>query len=103
MMILEYVKQGEGVYPEFVIDGSVLSVGSSTFDLEELQAQGVSVKDVFKGSNYLANIFIPSPRFYHEEIVGEDEETEYRKVKEPVNMNAVKLVLWKTKEDNKEA
>ena len=94
-MILERIDHGAGdSYPEYSEDGTVISVGGETFDAEELQSSGVTVKNIFRGSDFIANLFIPSPRFRVETAEDEEGEIMYIRKKEPVDMQAVKLVLW---------
>jgi hypothetical protein len=89
-------KSGNGLYPDVVLDGSVLTISDQIVDLDQVRKDSENIVDLFNGPAYLANIIIP-PNNYEMVDTGQTDEQGnaiYDKQLQPLNTDKLKLVIW---------
>jgi hypothetical protein len=90
-MIVENMQE-IGEFAPFSTEGAMLSVGEHVIDCEELQGDDQVIIDLMEEDRFLANVIIPPARYA--EVRHESTEDSPPPEKLPVDMDAVRLILW---------
>lgn len=95
----------DGEFAEYTLNGAILEINETKYDLVSLQKDEQKIIDVVKDGRFIANIIIP-PAVY-EEIETDEEDDQgnkiVKRIKKSLDIESVTLNLWKIqKEINKE-
>lgn len=86
--------QPDGNFEVYLLEGSVLQIGERVMDIDALQKEEQVIIDILEDGRFVANIIIP-PSVYEEiQEPAVEGEPSIPLVKVPVDMDAVKLILW---------
>lgn len=86
--------QPDGNFEVYLLEGSVLQIGERVMDIDALQKEEQVIIDILEDGRFVANIIIP-PSVYEEiQEPAVEGELSIPPVKVPVDMDAVKLILW---------
>ncbi len=92
-MIVKKMRE-PGNFEEYSVNGSTLSIGDRVMEIDDLQKEEQVIIDILEDGRFVANIIIP-PSVYEEiQEPAAEGEPSIPPVKVPVDMDAVKLILW---------
>lgn len=92
-MIVEKMSE-LGNFEEYSVDGSTLSIGDRVVEIDELQKEEQVIIDIIEDGRFIANIIIPPAKYEEISEPAVEGESSAPAVKLPVDMDAVKLILW---------
>ena len=84
-------------YPDFTIEGSILTLEDELYDLLALQKDEQAIINIMKEDRFIANIIIP-PAVYEEiesDEVDDEDNPIYKRIRKPLEIESVDLNLWK--------
>jgi hypothetical protein len=98
-VIVEKINSGE--YAEYSLNETVLTLDGVDYDLVALQEDEQNIIDVKVDDRFIANIIIPPAKYKEIDSgnVDDNNETIYKKVKVPLDIESVKLNLWAIHKD----
>jgi len=98
-VIIEKMNSGE--YVEYSLDGAVLNVNGTAYDLESLQEDEQNIIDIKDDDRFVANIIVPPAQYREIDSGNTDDNGEvvYERVRVALDTEAVKLNLWAIQKD----
>lgn len=86
--------QPDGNFEVYLLEGTVLQIGERIMDIDELQKEEQVIIDIIEDGRFVANVIIPPAVYEVSDAQTVDGEPLPPPVKVPVDMDAVKLILW---------
>jgi hypothetical protein len=83
-----------GNFEEYSVDGVTLHLGERVMDLDTLQKDDQVIIDIMQDGRFVANVIIPPAMYEASDAQTADGDPLPPPVKFPVDMDAVKLILW---------
>lgn len=86
--------QPDGNFEVYLLEGSVLQIGERVMDIDALQKEEQEIIDILEDGRFVANVIIPPAVYEASDAQTADGDPLPPPVKFPVDMDAVKLILW---------